>query len=194
MIPYVPAIAKTAADLWREVGAKESGKGSCWEWPGRRDSDGYGTLNRVVDGVRYQRAHRLAYRYAYGPIPDGLVVMHKCDNPPCCNPAHLRLGTAAENNADMLRKGRERYPTGSEHWARRHPELVKRGAGHYLSSNPEARDRLVKELKARAKLSDEQVAEMRSLYAAGGWTFARLAERYGISTGHAHAVVRGRFR
>jgi hypothetical protein len=75
--------------------------GMCVEWSGPRDSNGYG---RSGHG---DRAHRVAWEAACGdPIPDGMVVMHLCDNPPCVNPAHLRLGTVAENNRDRHAKGR----------------------------------------------------------------------------------------
>jgi hypothetical protein len=55
------------------------------------------------------RSHKLMYMLAVGPVPAGMCVMHKCDNAPCCNPDHLKLGTRAENNQDMHRKGRSNY-------------------------------------------------------------------------------------
>ncbi|MCH8043014.1 MAG: HNH endonuclease [Planctomycetes bacterium] len=60
------------------------------------------------------RTHRLAWEFANGrPVPQGLQVLHDCDNPPCCNPSHLFLGTNADNNADMMSKGRNRVSRGS---------------------------------------------------------------------------------
>lgn len=59
--------------------------------------------------------HRVAWESANGPIPGGLRVLHRCDNPPCCNPAHLFLGTAAENADDMVQKGRQHHPIGELH-------------------------------------------------------------------------------
>lgn len=79
----------------------EPASGGCLEWAGYRDRGGYGRLNGKL-------AHRLAFIEAFGGSIDGLVVMHLCDNPPCCNPEHLRLGTMAENMADAQRKGRMR--------------------------------------------------------------------------------------
>lgn len=78
------------------------GPDDCWPWTAGKRL-GYGRL--YVAG-RKETAHRLAYALAVGPIPEGLCVLHRCDNPGCCNPAHLFLGTQADNVADMEAKGR----------------------------------------------------------------------------------------
>jgi hypothetical protein len=78
----------------------------CWEKQGFRHKEGYGTMSYRGKG---HRAHVLAFKLMRGPVPSGMVVMHMCDNPPCCNPAHLKLGTRAENNKDMHAKGRSNY-------------------------------------------------------------------------------------
>lgn len=83
----------------------------CWLWGASTDPNGYGQARHPTAG-RTARVHRLAYEAARGPIPAGLSVLHRCDNPPCCNPDHLFLGTRAENVADMVSKGRQRRGEG----------------------------------------------------------------------------------
>lgn len=78
----------------------------CWPWTGYRKATGYGEFS--TSEKRYL-AHRLALRFSGVDVQPGAVVMHSCDNPPCCNPAHLSVGTAADNNRDMVAKGRNRH-------------------------------------------------------------------------------------
>jgi hypothetical protein len=86
--------------FWSKV-AKGDG---CWEWQGERHAKGYGVF--YPRKRKKVRASRLAYVLTHGPIPDGMQVLHRCDNPPCCNPAHLFHGTNSDNVADALSKGR----------------------------------------------------------------------------------------
>ena len=78
----------------------------CWEWQASTRKDGYGQ-------VWYQKtllsAHRVSYEIAYGPLPEGFVLRHTCDNPRCCNPAHLVAGTQEANMRDMVSRGRHRF-------------------------------------------------------------------------------------
>jgi hypothetical protein len=81
----------------------------CWLWTGAMTEFGYGLVNIGRSGAsRMARVHRLVWEHHNGPISEGMVVMHKCDVPQCCNPLHLRLGTKAENTHDMMVKGRHR--------------------------------------------------------------------------------------
>lgn len=100
----------TAARFWAKVDVR--GPDECWPYLAPGDKDGY---RRVGMGGRLILVHRVAWVFTFGPIPPHMLVCHSCDNPPCCNPAHLWLGFDVDNNADKEAKGRGNHPRGSAH-------------------------------------------------------------------------------
>lgn len=98
---------RVADNFWKYVnrsGPTQQGMGTCcWVWTRGCGRAGYGSF---YDGERTVSTHRHSYTISVGPIPDGLYVLHRCDNPPCVNPAHLWVGTAGDNARDREAKGR----------------------------------------------------------------------------------------
>jgi hypothetical protein len=91
--------------FWAKVEKSEG----CWEWTAARYHRGHGATKFAG---KHDRAHRVAWMLLRGPIPPGMCVLHKCDNPPCCNPDHLYIGTKTDNHRDMHARGRARPPRG----------------------------------------------------------------------------------
>lgn len=128
----------------------------CWEWQSAKiciDGRCAGVL-RISNRNVY--ASRFSWELHNGPIPDGLLVCHHCDNALCVRPDHLFLGTSADNSADMVRKGRQT-----------------KGITHY-----------------RAKLTDAQVREIRSLQVTGYGFYSETARKYGITEATFRLVYR----
>lgn len=130
------------------TGVEIRGEDECWPWTRSRQPAGYGQI--AVDG-KPQGAHRVGYTLLVGPIPEGELVRHTCDNPPCQNPRHWLTGTDADNHRDMVERGRALFP----------PPMA--GTSHPVS-----------------KLTDHQVLEIRRRRDQGE-QLKPLAAEYGVS-------------
>jgi len=135
----------------------------CWEWTGAKDSKGYGALTvRTNKKPKVISTHRLMWQEKVGQIPEELCVLHKCDRPCCINPDHLFIGTIADNSADMVAKGRS-------------AKGVKSGRYTHPETNP------VGERNGRAKITADDVVEIRRRYKPRVVTTKMLADEYGVS-------------
>ena len=142
----------------------------CWPFSGTKDRNGYGRFGIPGRGRNASKvyAHRVAWELAFGEIPNGLIVMHTCDNPPCCNPAHLRLGTLADNNRDRSAKGRGRE---NRQWGSQNP-AAKLSEDDVLMIRTLARDGVVQaRIAERFGIKQAQVSKIvRGLsWADGPW-------------------------
>jgi hypothetical protein len=136
------------ANFWSKVLIK--GLSECWPWRAGNFNTGYGCVS--INGDAFG-SHRVAFFLATGIDPIGLCVLHRCDNRPCCNPAHLFSGTLEDNNADMKAKGRA--ASGDRHGSRLHPESRSRGDDHPARRMPE---RLARGDRNGARLHPEKLA------------------------------------
>ena len=146
----------------------------CWEWQGyrnrkgRQNSAGYGQIGLGSKEEGVGEVHRLAYEFFYGAIPAGMVIRHRCDNPPCCNPHHLVLGTQADNVRDAVER--------------------KRVAREFALPQTKLSDEQVREIRQRYNPQFRRYIR--------GWAsnVQELADEYGIHPMHLSAIVHGRER
>lgn len=141
-------------------GLNDAPEGACWSWQRLTNGDDYGQL-RVAGRMVY--AHRLAYELGVGPIPEGLHVLHSCDNPRCINPAHLSVGTRSRNMKECSERGRARIP-----------KPIKLG-----------------EENGASKLLEVDVRSIRRLLAQG-LTQRSIADRFGVTQGAVSDIKLGK--
>ena len=158
----------------------------CWEWKLSTESAPNLPYGRCYFGKRYRPAHRVVWELARGPIPPGMMVCHKCDNPRCCNPVHLFLGTAQDNATD--RDAKNRTAKGDRNGARLHREKWAKGDAHWTRKRPASV--LRGERSGRAKLDEPSVQAIRELRKSGA-TLQSLATEFGVGTSTISRVVRG---
>lgn len=159
-------LSDVADSFWSRVKKGDS----CWEWQGTRHPTGYGFVRFTCLAKSMLQTHRLAWILTYGEIPEGFCVCHKCDNPPCCRPDHLFLGTTKDNVRDMILKGRSVSLSGDNHWTRKHP------GSHSGEKN------------THASLTWNDIREIRRL-SSKGITTKELSNRFKVTTGHIRKIV-----
>lgn len=167
--------------FWKKVSTGK--KKSCWEWKFGCTKAGYGQLQIRAVSPRPLLAHRVAWELTNGVIPEGLHILHECDNPRCCNPNHLFLGTQRDNNLDRTLKGRT--ASGDRNGARTQPHLnafvQNRGSGLRGERHP------------NAKLSDEDVEQIIAA-SRKGVSGVDLARKYGVSPTQVCRILKGKSR
>lgn len=158
-------MTKSLADrFWAKVVVLSADE--CWLWTGPAKGGGHYTkYGYMWNGKEKEGVHRVSYRIHHGGIPDGLAVLHRCDVPTCVNPAHLFLGTQAENMDDMWRKGR--------------------GAQGERSGGAKLTEAWVKEIRARVARGQPKAAVARDVAAESGVSqFTIISVLYGASWRH----------
>jgi len=177
----------------------------CWPWNGSRDAFGYG--KKKIARKQYY-THRLAYWWANGMhIPAGALVLHRCDNPPCCNPAHLYAGTAKDNVRDTVVRGRHHHvkktacAKGHEYTSettrfvgerrtRRCLVCDRETAARRNAAKPRRPVKLGTERK-NSRLNGEAVRRIRSLREQG-LSYHAIAKRFSVSPGSIRQVITGK--
>ena len=196
---------------------RSGGADACWPWTRGRSSDGYGRIYPGGGATVALTAHRVAYELEHGvEVPNDMEVLHACDNPPCCNPAHLSVGTHAQNMAEMAERGRSikgaRNPRRkvTDEQIEQMLEMKRGGArnvdigerfgvsGPHVSKllngvqRAEVLDHKRRDF-VRRKLTDDQVAEIRTRRAAGERR-NDLAAEFGVAGPYISQICKGQRR
>lgn len=156
--------------FWRRVDKS----GDCWTWRGQKDGDGYGRV--LLDGGKSTGAHRAAYALVHGEIAAGLKILHKCDNPPCCNPDHLAPGSQKQNMQECIERGRKDL--------KRLSSSVKAA----IARDPGCR---TGERNGNAKVTAGMVAAIRAEYTQQFGMKSALGRKYGLTNAMVGRIVSG---
>lgn len=168
-------VRQSLRERFEERVDRSEGPDACWRWTGAIEASGYG---RLTDYWKKHSAHRLAYVFEHGEVPEGKNVCHSCDNRWCVNPAHLWAGTQRENVADMMAKGRANRPG---------PINPLRG-----EAAPVAKLTAADVLAIRAAYTNRRSAGAKTHRGDAPCSIRGLAEQYGVSTGAIHAIIQRR--
>ncbi len=187
----IPALSvEKLAEFNSKVNVK--GPDECWPWLGATLHYGYGAFSL---GDHVYRSSRIAFFLATGDDPGDKCTLHRCDCPPCCNPAHLWLGTDGDNMKDKLRKGRGGDSTpktihrGDQNWSRINAHLLPRGKDHWTARQPE---RVVRgEKHWKSKFTGAQILEIRQRHKAGE-SQSQLARSFSVNSTAICAIVNRR--
>lgn len=162
------------------------GLDQCWIWKAGKDGKGYGAFKI---GKKQYLAHRIAWYLANGPIPESApCILHKCDNPQCVNPSHLKTGTQKENAGDCANK--KRTSQGDKHPFRKNPELCARGerCGAYTMPWTIRKG----SLNGRAKLTEAKVIKMREIHRTTKNTYADIGMLFGVAETTTANAIKGK--